>query len=166
MPDEFQKLKPRDLGAELDTKIQEHRHDGIEAQQIFYPDILARPRQYREFEVVEPATSVGTGDGQYFLHITKDLDDLSIVEVHALVGTAGTTGTTDVQIHNVTDSVDVLSTKLTIDSGETGSDTAATPAVINVANQGVSENDVLRIDVDAVQTGTAPKGLYITIEFE
>ena len=59
----------------------------------------------------------------------------------------------------------MLSTKLTIDSAETGSDTAATPAVIDTSNDDVSENDLLRVDVDAVQT-TAAKGLWITLGFQ
>jgi hypothetical protein len=58
----------------------------------------------------------------------------------------------------------MLSTKLTIDSGETGSDTAATPAVINTSYDDVATNDLLRIDIDAIST-TAPKGLIVTLEF-
>ena len=89
---------------------------------------------------------------------------MNLVEVHAEVITAGTTNTTDIQIANVTDSVDMLSTKLTIDSGETGSDTAATAAAINTSNDDVTTNDMLRIDVDAVSS-TAPKGLIVTLTF-
>jgi hypothetical protein len=59
----------------------------------------------------------------------------------------------------------MLSTKLTIDSAETGSDTAAAAAVINTSTDDVATNDLLRIDVDAVST-TAPKGLIITLEFQ
>ena len=58
----------------------------------------------------------------------------------------------------------MLSTKITIDSGETGSDTAATAAVIDTSNDDVASWDVLRIDVDAVST-TAAKGLIVTLEF-
>lgn len=73
------------------------------------------------------------------------------------------TNTTDIQIANVTDSVDILSTKLTIDSAETGSDTAATAAVIDTSKDDLATNDLLRIDVDAVST-TPAKGLIVTIE--
>jgi hypothetical protein len=58
----------------------------------------------------------------------------------------------------------MLSTVITIDSGETGSDTGATAAVIDTGNDDVITNDLLRIDVDAIST-TAPKGLIITLEF-
>lgn len=90
---------------------------------------------------------------------------MNLVRVHARVITAGTTGTTDIQIANVTDAVDMLSTKLTIDSAATGSDTAATAAVINTATDDVVTNDLLRIDIDAAST-TKPKGLIVTLEFQ
>jgi hypothetical protein len=59
----------------------------------------------------------------------------------------------------------MLTTKITIDSTETGSDTAATPAVIDTANDDVATNDVIRIDVDAIST-TAAKGLIVTLTFK
>lgn len=112
---------------------------------------------------IDFTTDVATGDGKAYVNIPASLNGFDIVTVHARVITAGTTGTTDIQIANVTDSVDVLSTKLTIDSTETGSNTAATPAVINTSNDDLATNDLLRIDVDAIST-TAPKGLIVTIE--
>jgi hypothetical protein len=114
--------------------------------------------------VVEWSTDVAVSDGQFYLHIPAKLNGMNLVTVHAEVITAGTTGTTDIQIYNVTQTADMLSTKLTIDSGETGSDTAATPAVIDTANDDVATNDLLRVDVDAIST-TAPKGLLVTLEF-
>jgi len=110
------------------------------------------------------ADDVTIGDGKFYIHIGEKIAGKNLTYVHAEVITAGTTGTTDIQIHNVTQVVDVLSTKLTIDSGETGSDTAAITAVINLANDNVLENDLLRIDVDSVST-TAPKGLIVTLGF-
>ena len=52
-----------------------------------------------------------------------------------------------------------------MDRGETGSETAATPYVIDTFSDGVTENDVLRIDVDAVST-TPAKGLIVTLGFK
>jgi collagen triple helix repeat protein len=119
--------------------------------------------------VIEPVafgytTNVAVGDGAAYVVIPSTLNGLSLTRAHARVITAGTTGTTDIQIANVTDSVDMLSTKLTIDSTEVGSDTAATAAVIDPAHDDVATNDLLRIDVDAVST-IAPKGLLVTLEF-
>lgn len=109
-------------------------------------------------------TDTATGDGKGYFHIPASVGGMDLVSVHAEVITAGTTGTTDIQIHNVTQAADMLSTKLTIDSGETGSDTAATAAVIDTGNDDVATNDLIRIDVDAVST-TAAKGLIVTCEF-
>jgi hypothetical protein len=110
------------------------------------------------------ATDVATGDGKFYFRTPEALDGMNLVAVHAEVITAGTTGTTDIQIHNVDNALDMLSTKLTIDSGETGSDTAATAAVINTSNDHVNTNDILRLDVDAVST-TAPQGLIVSMDF-
>lgn len=109
-------------------------------------------------------TDTATGDGKFYFHIDSRLDGMNLVDVHAEVITAGTTGTTDIQIHNLTQAADMLSTKITIDSTETGSDTAAAAAVIDTANDDVAENDVIRLDVDAVST-TAAKGLLVTLGF-
>ena len=123
------------------------------------------PIKYAQVTCVYFTGSVAVGDGKGFVHIPAELNGYNLVEVHARVITAGVTGTTDIQLHNVTDAVDMLSTKLTIDSGETGSDTAATPAVINAAVDDVATNDLIRIDVDAIST-TAPKGLIVTMGFQ
>jgi len=112
--------------------------------------------------VFDFAVDTATGDGKYYIPIPAELDGMNLVTVHAKLITAGTTGTTDIQIHNVDNALDMLSTKLTIDSGETGSDTAATPAVINASNDHVNTGDVLRVDCDAVST-TAGVGLILTI---
>lgn len=122
-------------------------------------------RRYMQAVVFSPDIPLSTGDGKFYMHIPSKMNSDRLVEVHAEVVTAGTTGTTDIQIHNVTQSADMLSTKLTIDTGETGSDTAATPAVIDTANDDIDEDDVLRIDVDAVST-TPPEGLIVTLGFE
>lgn len=119
---------------------------------------------YFEMVVFGFTTDVSTGDGKFYFHIPAGLDGMDLVEVHAEVITAGTTGTTDIQIRNVTQAADMLSTKITIDSGETGSDTAATPPVIDTGNDDVTENDLIAVDVDAVST-TAPKGLIVTAGF-
>ncbi len=113
--------------------------------------------------VIEFATSIATGDGQFYFHVDQRLAGMNIVDVHAEVITAGTTGTLDIQLVNVTQAAaDILSTKLTIDTGETGSDTAATPAVISATEDDLQLNDLIRVDVDAVHT-TPAKGLIVTI---
>jgi len=114
---------------------------------------------------VDFTTDTAVGNGVNYFHIPDNMNGMDLVAVHAEVITAGTTGTTDIQIHNLTQAVDMLTTKITIDSTETGSDTAATPAVIDTANDDVATNDVIRIDVDAIST-TAAKGLIVTLTFK
>ena len=115
--------------------------------------------------VTEATTDTDTGDGQIYFTIGETLDGLNLTAVHARVITAGVTGTLDVEVYNVTDSVDMLSTTLTVDTTELGSETAATPAVIDPTNDDVAEFDLLRIDVDAVHT-TPAKGLIVRLTFE
>ena len=140
--------------AELET--------GTDTGRTITPDVLAGSNfgeRVVEIFVVERATDVTLGEGKADFHVPSTLAGMNLVEVHAEVITAGTTNTTDIQITNVTipaSPVDMLSTKLTINSGDTGSDTA-TAAVIDDANDDVTTNDMLRIDVDAVST-TARRG--------
>jgi hypothetical protein len=140
---------------------------GTDAARAIHPDGLAASyagTKTVELIVVDFTTNTATGDGKSYFVCPANMNGMNLVSAHARVITAGTTNTTDIQIANVTDAVDVLSTKLTIDSGETGSNTAATPAVINTSNDDIATNDLWRIDVDAVST-TPAKGLIITLEF-
>ncbi|MFA6315619.1 MAG: hypothetical protein WC648_04620 [Candidatus Paceibacterota bacterium] len=118
-----------------------------------------------EIQVVDAAVSTSTGDAKAFFRIPAELNGMNLTGVAGSVYTAGTTNTTDIQIRNKTDSVDMLSTKLTIDSAETDSSTAAAAAVIDTTKDDVATGDILAIDVDAVST-TAAKGLLIELRFE
>lgn len=115
-------------------------------------------------QVVDAAISTSTGDAKAFFRVPAALNGFNLTGVAASVYTAGTTGTTDVQIRNKTQTADMLSTKITIDSGETDTSTAATAAVIDTANDDVATGDVLAIDVDAVSS-TPSKGLYVELTF-
>lgn len=165
-------LKPEDVqqklgqgisNAETDTALVAAGHGNSRWAKIPYGANAAS--RYLECVCFAFTTNVVVGDGAFYVHIPAELDKMILTYVHALVITAGTTGTTDIQIANVTNGVDILSTKLTIDSTETGSNTAATAAVINPLNRIVTLNNVLRIDVDAVST-TKPKGLIVTMGFK
>jgi len=140
---------------------------GTDAVRIVTPDTLSGSyagTKTATFYETDPTADLTTGDGKAFIHIPASLAGMNLVTVHAEVITAGTTGVLTIQIRNVTQAVDMLSTELTVDSGETGSDTAAIPAVIDTANDDVAINDVIAMDIDTVQT-TAPKGLIVTLEF-
>lgn len=143
---------------------------GTDTSRAVTPDGLAGSdygKRVIEAQIVGGATDVSTGDGagNFRFFVPEELDGYNLVNAHAAVVTAGTTGTTDIQLHNVTDSVDMLSTKITIDSGEKTSYTAATPPSIDGTNDDVATGDEIRVDVDAVSS-TAPKGLSIILTFQ
>lgn len=155
-------FRPSRIGADVATV-----NTGTSTSHAVTPDSLAGSyagTKTAQITCFDYTTDTATGNGKGYFHIPASLNGMNLVAVHAEVITAGTTGTTDIQIHNLTQTADMLSTVITIDSGETGSDTAATPAVIDTANDDVATNDLIRIDVDAVST-TAAKGLIVTCEF-
>lgn len=115
-------------------------------------------------QVTDPAgAALTTGDGKAYYRIPSALNGMDLVAVAAALTTVSSSGIPTVQIANVTDSVDMLSTKLTIDANETDSSTAATAAVINGSNDSVSTADMLRIDIDVA--GTGAKGLIVQMQF-
>ena len=143
---------------------------GSDATRAVSPDGLAGSVHGKEVITVclfddSEDTATGDGAGDQLVRIPSKLNGWNLIEVAAYVQTAGTTGTLDVQIHNVTQAADMLTTKLTIDSTETDTSTAATAAVIDTANDDVATGDKIRYDVDAVQT-TAAKGLWVEMTFQ
>jgi hypothetical protein len=116
-------------------------------------------------QVIDAATDTATGDAKAFFRIPAELNGMNLTGVNASVYTAGTTNTTDIQLRNKTDSADMLSTKMTIDSTETDTSTAATPAVIDTTKDDVVTGDIIAIDIDAVHT-TPAKGLYVEMRWE
>jgi hypothetical protein len=107
----------------------------------------------------DTATVVSTGDGKFVFAIPQDLDATELVHAAGFVTTAGAV---TVQIRNVTQALDFLSTKITIDTGETTSYTAATAPVIT-ADQPVATGDLIAVDVDAADG--AAKGLGVILMF-
>lgn len=83
----------------------------------------------------------------------------TINEVVAYLDTAGTTGTQTIDINK--NGTTILSTKITIDTTEKSSRTAATPSVLSVTS--VTVGDIFTIDVDGVHT-TVAKGLTVIIK--
>ena len=100
-------------------------------------------------------------DGKAYIPIPAVLTGMNLIRAQAIVNTAGTTNATTIDIYNVTDSVDMLSTAISIASGAT----VGTVGTINTTNDNVQTNDVLRVDVTTMST-TAPKGLLVVLEFQ
>ena len=110
------------------------------------------------------ADTIGPSVGNGITHVTipSTLDGKNLQSAQAHVYTVGTGSTTTVQLHNLTDGQDMLSTAITIDDSEKYSSTAATPSVVGTYSA-VSTADVIRIDVDIVATNTL--GLEVRMVF-
>lgn len=83
--------------------------------------------------------------------------------MRAFVTSASTSGDISVQVRNVTQAFDMLSTEVTIDEGDLSSKTATTPAVIDPLNNQVEDGDQLSIDIS--DGGTDATGLGVALRF-
>lgn len=99
------------------------------------------------------------GDYQGWFMIPPALNGWNITHVSAMRRSG--TGVPAIQLRNVTDAVDVLSTKVTIDTSEVTSNTAATPPVINTAVDDVASYDIFAVDVDVAGTATLNCVFYV-----
>lgn len=114
--------------------------------------------------VTDPGGSaLTTGDGKAFFTVSDDLNGLNLIDADASVTTVSSSGLPTVQIANVTQAADMLTTKISIDANEFTSYTAATPPVIDTGNDDVATGDILRVDVDVA--GTGAKGLSVILTF-
>lgn len=114
-----------------------------------------------------PTTAVAVGDGQIYFTVPSSLNGFNLSGAAAsLPGAASISGAVTVQVARVRAgvAVDMLSTAVTIDEGETSSYTAATPAVVNALNDDVQTGDFLRVDVDGA--GTGAQGLQVLLAFQ
>jgi len=102
--------------------------------------------------LINDSTALTTGDGKAYVRIPEEFNGFDLVGVR--FARVSGTGTPLVQVHNVTQAVDMLTTRVSIDSGETDSSTATTAVVIDTANDDVASGDRLRIDVDDAGTST------------
>jgi len=140
---------------------------GTDAARYVSPDALAGSNFGIRIFTIQVYPYNGTaviGDSQAIFRVPIECNGMNLVSVGAQVYTAGTTNTLDIQVRNKTDTADMLSTKLTIDSTEVDSSTA-TAAVINGATDDVVTGDLIAIDIDAVHT-TPSLGLTINLGFQ
>jgi len=126
---------------------------------------LGKIQRTPSINVTDPnGAALTTGDGKAYFRVPATLNGFNLVAVGMHVTTVSSSGIPTVQIANVTDGVDMLSTKLTVDANEKDSITAAVAAVIDTTKDDVVEGDELRIDVDVAGTGT--KGLIVDLTFQ
>lgn len=105
-------------------------------------------------------------NGQYVFVVPDSLNGCNLTNVNATVATnTFSSGTFAVDVYNLTDAADMLSTALTFDAGELTTTTATTPAVINAATDDVATNDIIQIDITSLGGGGASAGMWVTLEF-
>ena len=133
---------------------------GTDAARAMAPDqFVASNRNVRWFliRVGDSATNLATGTtkgGDVELPFTG-----TITEIGAYVDTAGTTGTMTVDV-NLNGTTLMTTNKITIDTAEKSSRTAATAAALTTT--AVTAGDLITIDIDAIHT-TPSKGLTVRI---
>ena len=93
-----------------------------------------------EIKVVADTSDVTTGDGKFIFAIPNDLDGTSLVDAQAYVTTVSSSGTPTVQIRNITQGADMLTTRITIDVSEFTSYTAATPSAARRSSTKASQD--------------------------
>jgi len=109
-------------------------------------------------------TALSVEDGLVYFPVPSTLAGFNLASAHVSVATASSSGTPTFQLHNVTDSEDMLSTAITIDATETDSKDAATAPVVDTDHDDVAHGDILRLDCDVAGTGT--KGCYLRLTFQ
>jgi len=148
---------------------------GTDTTKAVTPDGLAHSdfgKRYITVMCIDDATTLTTGNGKCFIPLYKEFNGWNFVGASAYLGGATATGLTTIDIQRCASvvsgircsgtNVSVFSTTMTIDSGENSTDNAATAAVINSSNQGLSTGQWLRIDIGGTISGT-PQGLYVTV---
>ena len=132
----------------LEERMNTHSHTSSDLTRALVTN------RYLVLRLHASATAAATGNGiggDYVMPISG-----SITEVGVTVDTAGTTGTLTVDINK--NATTILSTKITVDSGEKTSRTAAALPVISSTT--FTTGDIFTFDIDAIHT-TPSSGLTV-----
>ena len=153
--------------AELATSAE--INTSTDAARTITPDAFAASNyglRYVQVIVVASGTAIAVTDGYAHIHIPAGLAGMDLAEVHAEVNTAPAGSTAIIEISKNGAATQMLSTNITIDATETGSDTAAAAAVIKSdGTEAVAVNDVVQVNVTQVGSSTAGSGLIVTLGF-
>lgn len=109
-------------------------------------------------------TVLSTTDDLMRFTVPDELSGMDLVSCGAHIYTAATSGIVTIDIYNLTDTVDMLTSAMMIDATEKDTVTAASAAVINTGEDDVSTADELRIDVTAGASGAS--GLEVRLIFK
>jgi hypothetical protein len=138
-----------------------YQTDGVSTWSDWY--VGAAGAKVLQLKVLDDATVLTVGDGKLIVVADASLGGLNLTGVAAFVTTVSSSGLPTVQIRNVTQAVDMLTTKVSIDASEFTSYSAATPPVIDSGNADVATGDLIAVDVDVA--GTGAKGLGVVLTF-
>lgn len=103
------------------------------------------------------------GAQDYTFGIPFDMDGLNLQHVEIDVSTVSSSGDITVQVANLTQAVNMLSTEVQIDAGDYHSADSGTPVVIDEGNSQIFHKD--RIQVQITAAGTGAMGLAIILFF-
>jgi len=120
----------------------------------------------REFQikVLDDTTLLTTGDGKVIFCVPLELNGYNLVGAQAFVSTVSSSGLPNIQIRNVTDSIDMLTVPITINVSGYTSYTATTPPTIDTTHDDVATGDLIAVDIDTA--GTGAKGLGVILNFQ
>ena len=136
-------------------------------KKVAYKKVMKGYEKLIQLKILDDATLLTTGDGKLIFCIPSELNGMNLTGAQAYLTTVATGATlVNISIYNLTDSVDMLSTPITIDASEFTSYTAATPPVIDTTKDDVATADRLEINIDAVGNTTAGKGLGVLLTFQ
>lgn len=140
---------------------------GSDATRAIAPDQFQaslRNLRFVDFIVVEADTDVATGTSLVSWVCPFDgtiiQDDTDVDWFAAYTTTAGSTGTMIVDV-NLNGSTIMTTNKLDIETGELDTTTAATQPDLTTTS--ISKGDIITVDIDAIHSGTAAKGLVVRL---
>lgn len=107
--------------------------------------------------------TLSTGDGKDYFHVHPKIVGYRLIDVQASVDDPSSSSGISLQLHSMLGSQDLMSTAITIDSGEYSSEDAATAPVINNTYAILVKGDRLRADVDADGNGASGLVYHLTI---
>lgn len=148
---------------------------GTDATRAVTPDGLAGSdfgKRTILIELFQDTTAVTTGDGKFYLPVPDELAGWNIIHVSAHLGAVvSSSGAVTIDLARCAavatgircsgTVADILSTNSTVDANEDGTETAATPAVIDTANDDLPTAGHIRFDVDGA--GTSTQGLLVKV---
>lgn len=117
--------------------------------------------------VTSPDDTAVVGDAQGIpFFIPEEFNGFNLVRAHGALDTPGSGGSaTLLQVRNVTQGVDMLTSGISIQVGDTGSwEGGSSPGTIDPANDDVATGDEIVIDVDVLSTNA--QGIIAILTFE